>query len=99
MFLCDRLAWFRPLDHRPSLFNLLLRLTEIHTALYETYGTDLYGSHSVVSTTKQTKLIASNTTQLYLKRVATLNVCYMFRTFLRTYCEKEVKYVTKLFQD
>jgi len=43
---------FMPVNHRPSPFNLLFRLTEIHTALRETYGSDLYGSHSVVLATK-----------------------------------------------
>jgi hypothetical protein len=38
--------------HRPAPFNISLRLTEIHTAYCETYGTDLYGSHSVVLATK-----------------------------------------------
>lgn len=39
-------------NHLPSPFNLLLRLTEIHTALCETYGTVLYESHLVVLATK-----------------------------------------------
>ena len=32
------------------------------------------------------------------KKVAPLHVYFMFRPFLRLYFEKEVKYVTKLFQ-
>jgi hypothetical protein len=44
----DRLRGLVLVNHRPSPFHLLPRLTEFHTALCETYGTDPYGSRSVL---------------------------------------------------